>query len=241
MARVSKKTGTLLDDQLILFIGKFIKTGILAMGGVIIIREWGYDIAGLLAGLGLGGLAVALAARETIANLFGSITIMTDRPFSVGDWIETPHVEGIVEEIRLRSTLVRTFSHTLVTIPNSVLANSAITNWSQMGKRRITYKLGVSYDSTRAQLQEAVEQIKSMLDNHPDIHPQTVFVYFTDFGDSALELFLYFFTKTIVWQEYLSIRQDINLKIMGILEKLGMKTAFPSRSIYIEQDANRIG
>ena len=235
MKHLTSKTESDLDDQLVLFAGKFIRVGVIAIGVMMIVREWGYDVAGLVAGLGLGGLAFALAARDTVANLFGSVTILMDRPFGIGDWIETPHVEGTVEDIRLRSTHVRTFAHALVTIPNSVLANDAITNWSRMGKRRITFKLGVTYDSKSAEIKETVQKIKEMLGNHPDIHEQTIFVYFTDFGDSALELFLYFFTKTTNWQEYLSVRQDVNLKIMEILESLGMSVAFPSHSLYIEK------
>ena len=232
---MSMKTESVLDDQLVLFVGKFLRVGIIAIGTMILVREWGYDIAGLVAGLGLGGLAFALAARDMVANLFGSITILMDRPFGIGDWIETPHVEGTVEDIRLRSTHVRTFANALVAVPNSVLANDAIINWSRMGKRRITFKLGVTYDSTRKQIEETVNKIKEMLKNHTDVHQKTIFVYFTDFGDSAVEIFLYFFTKTINWQEYLSVRQDVNLKIMEILEGMGMKIAFPSSSIYIEK------
>jgi len=235
MRHIAIKTETILDDQLVLFLGKFLRIAIIAIGAMVLVREWGYDIAGLVAGLGLGGLAFALAAKDTVANLFGSITILADRPFGIGDWIETPHVEGTVEDIKLRSTHIRTFAHALVAIPNSVLANDAITNWSRMGKRRITFKLGVTYDSSRAQIHETVYRIKEMLSNHPDIHPQTIFVYFTDFGSSALEIFLYFFTKTTDWQEYLSVRHDVNLKIMEILENIGMKVAFPSHSLYIEK------
>lgn len=235
MKHLATRTESVLDDHLVLFVGKFLRVGVIAIGTMVFVREWGYDIAGLVAGLGLGGLAFALAARDTVANLFGSITILMDRPFGIGDWIETPHVEGTVEDIRIRSTHIRTFAHALVTIPNSVLANDAITNWSRMAKRRITFKLGVTYDSTQTQVQEAVLRIKEMLKNHPEIHPQTIFVYFTDFGDSALEIFLYFFTKTTNWQKYLSLRQDINLKIMEILEEMGMKVAFPSSSLYIER------
>ncbi|MCP4726556.1 MAG: mechanosensitive ion channel family protein, partial [bacterium] len=180
------------------------------------------------------GLAFALAAKDTVANLFGSVTILLDRPFVVGDWIETPSIEGTVEDIRLRSTQIRTFANAQVTVPNSTLANSAITNWSRMKKRRIKYKLGVTYSSNSGQIEECVKKIKGMLETHPDVHQEVIFVYFTDFGGSALELFLYFFTMTTVWKEYLEVRQDINLKIMKIVEELGMSIAFPSQSVYIE-------
>ena len=235
LRKVAMKTETGLDDHLVIFVGKFLRIGVVIIGVMILVREWNYDITGLVAGLGLGGLAFALAARDTVANLFGSITILVDRPFVLGDWIETPHVEGTIEDIQLRSTQIRTFSHALVTIPNSTLANDPITNWSRMGKRRIKFSLGVTYSSTREQVEVCGSRILEMLKSHPDIHPETIFVYFTDFGDSALEYFLYFFTKTIKWEEYLRIRQDVNLKIMSIIEELGMNIAFPSQSLYLEK------
>jgi len=232
--KFAAKTETNIDDQLIPFVGKFLRVAVIVFGSMVIVREWGYDIAGLVAGLGLGGLAIALAAKDTVANLFGSLTILLDRPFAVGDWIETPSVEGTVEDVHLRSTRIRTFANALVSVPNSVIANDPITNWSRMKKRRIKYRLGVTYGTTHVQMEKCVRELKEMLDNHPDIHQDTVFVYFNDFADSALEIFMYFFTKTTVWQEYLRVRQDVNLKIMRIVEENGMSIAFPSRSVYME-------
>jgi MscS family membrane protein len=210
--KLALRTETRMDDQLVHFVGKFLRIAVIMVGAMVIVREWGYDIAGLVAGLGIGGLAVALAAKETVSNIFGSITILLDRPFSVGDWIETPTVEGIVEDIHLRSTRIRSFSNALITVPNSIVANDAITNWSRMKKRRISFKLGVTYSTKSAQMEKCINEIRTMLENHSDVHPDMIFVYFTDFGDSALEIFLYFFTKTIQWQEYLKVRQMVNLK-----------------------------
>ena len=187
----------------------------------------GVSVQGLVAGLGLGGLAVSLAAKDLLANLFGGLAIVTEKHFTIGDWIETPTVEGTVEGITFRSTLVRTFDQALVTVPNSILANEAIKNWSKMGKRRITYHLGISPFTPREKIQRAVQRIREMLQNHPDIHPQTIFVYFERFGESSLDLFLYFFTKTTVWGEYLQV-EDCNLKILQILEEEGIELAFPA-------------
>ncbi len=234
LQELANRTQTSTDDQLVHFVGKFLRIAVVLIGTMVIVREWGYDITGLLAGLGLGGLAIALAARETVSNVFGSITILLDRPFATGDWIESPAVEGVVEDIHLRSTRVRTFANALVTVPNSVLANDAITNWSRMKKRRITYKLGVTYSTKSDQMETCVSDIKIMLESHKDIHSDMIFVYFTDFGNSALEIFLYFFTTTTQWQEYLNVRQDVNLRIMKIIESNGLSIAFPSRSIYLE-------
>jgi len=230
----TKRTQTELDDHLLPILHKTLRTVVVVLGVVVLVQEWGYDVGGLIAGLGLGGLAFALAAKDTVSNFFGCLVILFDKPFVVGDWIKTSTVEGTVEEIAFRSTRVRTFAQALVSVPNGVLANETITNWSRMGKRRITYRLGVTYGSRREQLALCLDRIRAMLKAHPEIHPETIFVEFTDFGDSALEIFLYFFTKTTVWGEYLAVRTDVNLKIMAIVEELGMSVAFPSRSLYIE-------
>ena len=237
LEKLTRKTETTLDDNLLPIIQKAVRSVVVVLGVVILVQEWGYDVGGLIAGLGLGGLAFALAAKDTVANFFGCLVILMDKPFAAGDWIKTSTVEGTVEEISFRSTRVRTFAHALVTVPNATLAADTITNWSRMGKRRITYKLGVTYSSTRGQMEECIRRIEEMLRNHPDIHQGTIFVEFTDFGDSALEIFLYFFTTTTVWGEFLKVRTDVNLKIMKIVEELGMSIAFPSRSLYIEKTA----
>ena len=235
LERWTARTETLLDDHLLPLVQKAVRTVVIVLGSVILVQEWGYDVGGIIAGLGLGGLAFALAAKDSLANFFGCLVLLIDRPFAVGDWIQTDHVEGTVEEISLRSTRVRTFAQALVSVPNSTMAGDAITNWSRMGKRRIKFNLGVTYGTSRKQMAECLSRIETMLRNHPEIHPDTIFVQFTDFGDSALEIFLYFFTKTTVWAEYLKVRSDVNLKVMEILEELGMSVAFPSRSLYLER------
>jgi MscS family membrane protein len=120
-------------------------------------------------------------------------------------------------------------------VPNSILANEVITNWSKMGKRRITYKLGLKYSTSVDKIKKVVSEIREMLENHPAIHKQTIFVYFNEFADSSLNLFLYFFTKTINWKRYLEVREDVNLKIIEIMENEGVEFAFPSTSLYIEE------
>ncbi len=213
---------------------KIIKILILVIGGVSILQEWGYNVTGFIASLGLLGMAFALAAKDTVANLFGSFVIFTDKPFKVGDWIKTPDVEGTIEHIDIRSTKIRTFAQALVTVPNAVLANSAIINWSQMGKRRIKMKLGLTYDTDAKTIQVIVSQIKEMLSSHKDIHQDTIYIYFTEFDNSSLNIFCYYFTNTTVWGEYMAVKENTNLKIMEIIEKNNANFAFPSQSLYIE-------
>lgn len=223
-----------LDKILVPFLTKIIRFLIIAFTITLVAKEWGFEVNAFITSLGLGGLAFALAAQDTLGNIFGGFIIITDKPFSIGDWIDTPSVEGTVEDITFRSTKVRTFAHALVTVPNSKLANEPITNWTRMGKRRITFHLGVTYTTPREKLQKCVRGIKEVLVNHPAVHPDTIFVNFDNYGDSSLDIFLYFFTHTTVWKEFLQVKEDINFKIMEILEEEGVSVAFPSRSLYFE-------
>ena len=226
--------------DLALFLIKGVKLVLLIMGFVIIVQEWGYNFTGFLASLGLGGLAFALAAKDTAANLFGSLVIFSDKPFDVGDWIHTPDVEGTVESIGIRSTRVRTFAKALVAVPNASLANSPITNWSRMTMRRIKMTIGLTYSTNSTQMQNILTQIRQMLQDDPDINNKTILVNFTDFQDSALGVFCYFFTNTTNWQEYLMVRERMNLNIMKIVEDNKAGFAFPSQSIYIESTPDNV-
>jgi MscS family membrane protein len=230
------KTESKLDDQLIPVLRKSLKTFVGVIAFLFLAQNLGYSVASLLAGLGIGGLAVALAAQDTLSNFFGSLTILVDRPFAVGDWIEIDGNEGVVEEIGFRSTRIRTFAKTQISIPNSVLANSAINNWSRMPIRRVKMVVGVTYDSSAEHMERAVEGIRSILRDHARVYQDFFLVNFTDFGASSLDIFVYYFTKTTVWGDYLGVRQDINLRIMRLLENLGMEVAFPSRTVYLKSD-----
>ena len=232
--KFTEKFGQELSDDIAKFLIKAIRFVIVLIAVATVFQEWGYNISGFLASLGLVGMALALAAKDTAANLFGSLVIFTDRPFKVGDWVKTPDVEGIIEDIGIRSTRVRTFAQALVTVPNATLANSAILNWSKMGKRRIKMNVGLTYSTKKEQIENIVNDIREMLKNHSGIHQDRIMIYFTDYNSSSLDIFCYFFTNTIVWDEYLAIKENVNLKIMEIVERHGSSFAFPSRSLYIE-------
>ncbi len=230
----SSKFGKELHSDIQNFLTKTMRVIIIALGVMAILQEWGINVSAFVASLGLGGLAFALAAKDTVANLFGSLVIFGDRPFKVGDWVETPLVEGFIEEIGIRSTKVRTFAQALVSVPNATLANTPITNWSRMGKRRIRTRIGLTYNTTVEQMQAIVGDIKTMLKHHPEIHQETILVNFDEFENSALSIFLYCFTKTTVWNDYLHVKEDVNFKIMQIVAKHGTSFAFPSQSLYVE-------
>ena len=237
---VNQKINNKIDLILLPFISRTIRVILIAISITIIGQEFNYDVNGLVAGLGLGGLAFALAAKEAVGNLIGGIVIVTEKPFSIGEWILTPSVEGTVEDINFRSTKVRTFSQALVTVPNSTLANEPITNWSRMGKRRINFHLGINYKTTKDQIVRVVRRMEEMLKTHEDIHPDTIMVAFDHYNDSSLDILIYFFTNTTVWAEHVKIKHDINLEIMGILEEEGVEVAFPSRTIYVTPESNEL-
>lgn len=223
-----------LNSILIPFISKVARFIIIALAIVLIAHEWGYDVNGFIAGLGLGGLAFALAAKDALANIFGGIIIVMEKPFVINDWVQTPSVEGIVEEISFRSTRFRTFEQALVTVPNSTLANEPITNCSRMGKRKLDFYIGLTYNTTRQQMEKVVSRIDKLLHDHKGIYPDDITVRFEKFSESSLDILVTCFTKTTVRTEYLIIREEVNLKIMQILEEEHVSMAFPTRSLFME-------
>lgn len=220
------------DQLLIPFLSKGLRFVIIAISITIIAEEFDYNINGFITGLGLGGLAVALAAKDALANFLGGVVIIFEKPFSIGDWIMTPSVEGTVEDITFRSTKVRTFAQALVTVPNSTLANQPITNWSKMGKRQITFNLEVYYTSIE-KLERAINRMEQMLKNHPGIHPETIYVKFDKIHDGKMVIFFYFFTNTTVFGEYLQIKQEINFNIIKILEEEQIQPAYVTQPIIL--------
>ncbi len=229
------KTESSLDDQLVPFVAKTLKIFIVITGVLVVAQNMGYSISGLIASLGIGGIAVAMAARDTIANVFGSIMILVDRPFSIGDWIKTSEFEGIVEEVGFRSTRIRTFAKTLVNVPNSAMANMVIDNIDARPKRRVKMRLGLTYDTPVEKMRQAVGGIEDILRHHNGVDHDFFLVKFDEFEDSALSIFLYYFTTTTRWDEHLQVRQEVNLQIMGLLESLGLEFAFPTRTVHLEQ------
>jgi len=230
---------TALDDQLVPFIVKTLKIFLIITGVLVVAQNMGYSISGLIASLGIGGIAVAMAAKDTISNIFGSIMILVDRPFTIGDWVKTSEFEGVVEEIGFRSTRIRTFDKTLVNVPNSMLANMVIDNIDARPKRRVKMRIGITYSTTPKQMQEAVKGIENILKYHVGVDQEFSLVKFDEFEGSSLSIFLYYFTKTTHWAEYLQIRQEVNMQIMELLESLGLEFAFPTRTVHLHQEEEK--
>ena len=234
--KFARKFGKELYREIGAFFIKTLKIFIFAIGLVSILQEWDINVSAFIASLGLGGLAFALAAKDTAANLFGGLSILADRALKIDDWIKVGSVEGTVEEIGLRTTKVRTFEKSLVTVPNQYIANNPIENFSRRNIRRIKMRIGLVYSTTHEQMQAILNDIRNMLQSHPGIAKNaTLLVNFDEFGSSELSIFIYCFTNTADWAKYLAIKEDVNLKIMEIVQKHGSDFAFPSESLYIEK------
>jgi MscS family membrane protein len=214
---------------------KSLRAFIMIVGAVMVMDNLGYNIGGIIATLGIGGAAFAFAAKDSIANLYGSLALALDRPFSVGDWIQVgDRVDGDVEEIGLRSTKVRTWPKTIISIPNAVLANEMINNWSRMPKRRVKQIVGVTYGTSPEAMDQIVEGIRDLLRRDPDINQEFILVNWTDFGASSLDILVYYFTSTTKWLEYMDIRQRINGGIVRVIAAHGSSIAFPTRTLHLE-------
>jgi MscS family membrane protein len=237
----TKKFGKELHKEIALFIIKSLKIFIFSIGAVAVLQSWDINVSTFIASLGLGGLAFALAAKDTAANLFGGLTILADSSLKIGDWIKVNSIEGVVEDIGLRTIKVRTFEKSLITLPNQIVANNPIENFSKRGIRRIKMRIGLEYSSTNEQIVNIRDEINQMLKNHPKIAQNaTMLVRFDRFEDSSLSIFIYTFTSTANWDEYLQIREDVNLKIISIVEKNNAAFAFPSLSIYTQENEQEI-
>ena len=220
------------------FFVKLAKFVVICLGIAAVFQEWGFNVAALLGSLGLMGMAVALGAREFIANLFAGLTIFLDRMFEKGNWIRTPDVDGLVEDIGFRATKIRRFDKALVTIPNSRLAGEALVNFSRMTHRRIYWTIGVEYRTTQDQLRMIVHDILAYLKSSEDFETDPArtktFVFVDAFDASSINIMLYCFTKTTEWGDWLACKERLAYKVKDIVEGHGAAFAFPSTSLYVE-------
>jgi MscS family membrane protein len=233
LENLSARTDNTLDDHLVPFVRKSLRVFIVILAGIMVVQNLGYSTSGLLASLGIGGMALAFASKDALANIFGSLMIIFDRPFKIGDVVVADNMEGIVEEVGFRSTKIRTHNKSLISVPNSLIANMPVDNITLSNKRRIRMTIGVTYDTTPTQLREATGRIRSLLREHPGLDAEAVQVNFTDFGASSLDILIQCFTITSNWNEYMDLREDVCLKVMDVLEELGLEFAFPSRTVYL--------
>ncbi len=233
--RFSRVTGLSLDDRLVPFVRTGLRFVVIVIGLVIVLQEWDYDVNGLLASVGIGALAVSLAAKDTVENVFGFGAIVGDNPFQVGDYIKTPDVEGIVEHVGFRSTRVRQLNQAVVTVPNGKIATAAVLNWSRLSKRWYDHTIGIEYNVTSAEIRTLVARIHEMLRQREVVDPESVLVHFINFGENSLDILVRCYIRLSNWGEFTAEKEQIHLAIMDIMEALGISIAFPTRSLYIEQ------
>jgi MscS family membrane protein len=230
----TKKTETLIDDQIAPLLKRALRVTVVIFGSLVMIQNLGFNVMSVLAGLGLGGLAFALAAKDTCANLFGSIMILVDRPFRIGDWIVTGGVEGTVEEIGFRSTRVRTFYNSQVSIPNSAMAVANIDNMGRRKYRRIKTMLGVTYDTPPEKIEAFAEGIRNIIKANPYTRKDYYHVVFNDFGGYNLNLLLYCFLEVDDWAKELQEKQNIYMEIIRLAHNLKIEFAFPTQTLHVD-------
>jgi len=226
-------TETKLDDQLVPLVRTILKAFIIAIGLLFILQNLDVDITSLIAGLGLGGLAFALAAQDSVRNFIGGITILADKPFQIGDWVLVGEIEGNVESIGFRSTRVRTFENSLVTIPNSSITEAEVDNMGSRRWRRYKTTLGVAYHTDPDRLQAFVEGIRAIILANPSMRHDYYMVEFHTFGAASLNMLLYCFIDAPSWRAELRVRHVLNLDIVRLAKELQVEFAFPTQTLHL--------
>ena len=232
--KMKEKWNQKVDDSMFLFILKVIRGIIYVIAGFIVITELGVNLNGLVAGLGIGGVIVTLAAQDTAKNLFGGLVIFIDKPFVVGDWIQMDAFEGTVEDITFRSTRVRTFENSLVNIPNSIISNASIINWSKMEKRRYKLNLTIELDTPLDKLEKFKSRVKDMLQAREAIFDDSIIVKFDTISDNGLNVLICSYTDSVDYNSYLAEKEDINYKIMRILQEEHIELAYDTKTVLVK-------
>ncbi|MCB1733831.1 MAG: mechanosensitive ion channel family protein [Gammaproteobacteria bacterium] len=236
MRKRAAATESTLDDALVPLAQRSFKIFVTVIGAVFVADNMNIDISSLLAGLGLGGLAFALAAKDMVQNLFGSITVLLDRTFSVGDWIVTEGVEGSVEEIGFRSTRVRTFYNSVVTLPNSAFITASVDNMGKRRYRRLKTTLGLTYDTPPEHIEAFCEALRELVRQHPYMRKDYFQIYFNDFGAASLDVLVYVFWETPDWSTELRERQRFLLDILRVAKDMNVEFAFPTQTLYLRDE-----
>ena len=217
------------------FLAKIIKVIINIVSVILIIQELGFDLQGLIAGLGLGTVVITLAAQDTAKNLFGGLVIFLDKPFKVGDYIQLSNYTGTVEEITFRSTAIRTLDDTVLHIPNSEVSSVAITNWNELKRRRYITNLTITLDTPLEKVEKVRKEIENMLSKEEDILEETISVKFQNILDSGIQIVVIAYTNNTNYAPYLELKEKLNYKIMHLLEENKVELAYDTQTIYVKK------
>lgn len=216
------------------FFVKIVRFIIIVITASMVAEIFGYKMDTIIAGLGIGGVAVALAAQDTLSNLIGGIIILIDKPFDIDDFILCDGIEGIVEDISFRSTRIRTFDKELVFIPNAILSKQPITNFSKRNLRRAKFKLGMTYNSNQTALKAFLSEAEAFLHAQEIVEKDSIVVKFEGFSSNSLDILIVYNVETAVYNEFLEIKQLVNLTLLDLVEKHGLEIAYPTTSVYFE-------
>ncbi len=230
-----------LDNHVIPLIRKVLRVFVVVIGGLFILQNLDVNITALLAGISIGGLALALAAQDTLKNFFGSLMIFIDKPFSVGHWITTGDLDGTVEEVGFRSTRIRTFRNSLTYVPNGKLADSTIDNHGLREYRRFFFHIAITYDTPPDLIEVFVEGLRKIVDTHPNTRKDFYIVEFNDMGDFSLKIMFYIFFAVPTWPQELKARHEVLIEIVRLAEKLGVRFAFPTQTVHMESFPDKKG
>ena len=232
------RTSSRLDDVLVPLVYKTAKVLVVAVGVLLVAATFGLRVGPLLAGFGLGGLAFGLAAQDTLKNFFGSVNVVLDRPFQVGDWVKVGDVEGTVESVGLRSSRLRTFYNSQITVPNSEIMNARVDNMGRRRYRRISTRISVTYSTTPEQLEAFCEGIRELIRRHPYTRKDYYHAYVNEFAASAINILLYCFHETPDWSTELRERHRLYLDIVRLANRLGVEFAFPTQTVHLHHESS---
>ena len=220
------------NEALNAFIGKILKALIYIVAAFMILSDFNYDLGGLATGLGLGSAVVALAAQDFVKSLIGGFTIITDKPFEIGDYIEVGTFQGTVIDITFRSTRLKAVNNTEISLPNSVIVTEYVKNWSKLEQRRLDMKLRISLNSNVETINRCISKIKTVLKAHPNILEETVVVYFDSIGSDANVISLYAYMNTADYAKYLAVKEEVNCDILSVLERENIELVYPTQKVY---------
>lgn len=241
LKKLASKTESNLDDQLVPLARKILKTFVIAIGVLFILDNLDVNITRILTGLSIGGLAFALAAQDTIKNFFGSLMIFIDKPFQVGDWITSGDVDGTVEEVGFRSTRVRTFRNSVISVPNGALADRMVDNHGLRAYRRFHTQLALTYDTPPGLIKIFVEGLREIVKNHPNTRKDYYEIYLNEMAGSSLNVMFYIFFEASSWSDELKGRHEILLSIIEFANEVGVNFAFPTQTLHMETFAGKMG
>lgn len=231
----AKKSDSKYDDQLIPLLKSLVKIVFFLFAILVILSNLGYDVTALLAGLGIGGIAIAFAAKDILENLISGVTIFVEKPFKMGDTLKTSEGVGSVEEIGIRSTKIRTFDNTVVVIPNRLLSTNSVENISSRRARRENYTVGLTYNTSVTKIEKAQEIVKKILNKNKNVEQDTIVVGFESFGDYSLNIRIIYWIISLDYNEYVNTKNNINLTIKKEFEKEKIDFAFPTQTIEIKK------